>query len=224
MTQASGLYKWWLGADGISMGHTLFYTLLPLLACIPYGWSHSIEQKSGYTKNVVVKTGKLQYYLAKYVASFLAGGLVVLIPLALNFLMMGCVIPAVKPSIVWIMYYGISRGSMWSQIFYGNPLLFVLLCMLLNFIFAGLFSTLSFWVSVYMKNWIAAVLIPVLGLFAIDYIKLMFDRYVVAPTQFLHPVFLLAEVSGRIVCIEAVLFFTFSFGSVVRSGVKHEIL
>lgn len=223
MIQSNGLYKWWLVPDGASLGNTLFFTLLPLLACIPYGWSQCIEQKSGYTKNVVVKAGKQQYYLAKYIASFLAGGVVVVIPLMVNFLLVACFIPAIKPSVMYWMYYGIARGSMWSQIFYSHPLIFVFLCMVLNFLFAGVFSTLSYGLSVYMKNWIAVVLLPVLAMFALDYGRIMFGRYLIAPAQFLHPVFVMADVNGWIVLAEWILFFLFSFGSIVRSGVKHEI-
>lgn len=36
----------------------LFYTLLPLLVCLVYGWSHFGERKSGYVMNVMTRTHK----------------------------------------------------------------------------------------------------------------------------------------------------------------------
>ena len=36
----------------------LFYTLLPLLVCLAYGWSYFGERKSGYVMNVMIRTHK----------------------------------------------------------------------------------------------------------------------------------------------------------------------
>ena len=42
MQQAASLYNHWIGGEAQSLGYTLFYTLLPLLAVFPYGWSYSL--------------------------------------------------------------------------------------------------------------------------------------------------------------------------------------
>ena len=36
----------------------LFYTLMPLLVCLAYGWSYFGERKSGYVMNVMIRTHK----------------------------------------------------------------------------------------------------------------------------------------------------------------------
>ena len=46
MQQAASLYNHWIGGEAQSLGYTLFYTLLPLLAVFPYGWSYCTERKA----------------------------------------------------------------------------------------------------------------------------------------------------------------------------------
>lgn len=160
MTPAFSLFNHWVSGESTSFGFTLFFTLLPLLAVLPYGWSYFIEYKSGYLKQVVVRSSKLQYFLAKYIATFMAGGLVVCIPLVINLLVVACFIPAITPSPMYALYYSIAHVSMWSQFFYSQPLFFVILYLMLTFIFGGLFATMSLSISFFCKNRIAIILVP----------------------------------------------------------------
>ena len=72
---ASTLYNVWLGNEGYSFAFSVFYCLFPLLCVLPYGWSLSLDMKSGYLKNIAVRTSRKKYFLSKYLTAFLGGAL-----------------------------------------------------------------------------------------------------------------------------------------------------
>lgn len=93
MIEANTLYNHWMGGEMQSFGAICFFYVLPLLAAIPYGWSYFVEKRSGYTKYLMIKGGKREYFICKYVAVFCSGGLVVLLPLILNFILVAMFVP-----------------------------------------------------------------------------------------------------------------------------------
>lgn len=227
MNQISGLYNRWIGGESFSMGFVLFFTLFPLLAAFPYGWSQCMEGKSGYTKNVVIRGGKLPYFFAKYIATFLSGGLVVLIPLVCNFLLVACFVPAWKPTIIYTMYYPIHHGSLWSEVFYTYPLVFVLLYLGLDFIFGGLFATMSYGLAAFVKNRVAVVMVPFFCMLGLHYCRTLLVYRVykeISPLNYLHALCVDNQVEPGIVMAEGLIFFILPFFIIWRAGVRHEIL
>ena len=81
------LYNHWVGGETHTLGSSVYFFIFPLLVAIPYGWSFCNEHRIGYTRCMVLKTGKFPYYFAKYCAVFLSGGLTMVIPLVFNFLL-----------------------------------------------------------------------------------------------------------------------------------------
>lgn len=227
MVGAFSLYNRWLGADNISLGSTFFFYLLPLLAAVPYGWSYAVEQKSGYVCNVAVRGGKWKYFLAKYIAMFLSGGLTVLIPLACSLAAVACFVPATRPSYFYVNYLAVPHGNLWSGLFYRAPLVFTLLHILLAFVFAGLFADLCFSISLYIKNQFAVVLLPFFAVYGLDYSYTLWGRmtnWEISPLRFLSAG--IPQNSGNTVVVlaEMALLLALSFGLVMRAGVKREIL
>ena len=164
-------YTSWIGGDYQFSMSPLFYMLLPLLAGLAYGWSFSVERKSGYAAQVISRsTKKSQYFLAKYVATFLAGGAVVAIPLLLNLVTISCFIPAYPPDIFYKMYYFMSYHYL-RGLFYSSPLAYVGYVILLDFVFAGLFAVVCVALGFFVKNKFAVVLLPFLGVLAVQYLQ-----------------------------------------------------
>lgn len=189
MTQSSSLYNHWIGAEFSSLGFTLFFTLLPIIAVLPYGWSYFTENKAGYVKVVVTRSGKWQYFLTKYIGVFTAGGLVILIPQILNLLIVASFVPAITPTKLYPLSYIVTHGSLWSELFYLYPLIYVILYLILNFIFAGLFATMSLTISFFIKNRIAILLMPFFIIFVLHYCR-RFTAYIfyheISPLNYLH--------------------------------------
>lgn len=222
-----GLYNSWIGGETSSLGYILFYALIPLLAAIPYGWSYCREWNEGYIKYVATRCEKKEYCLAKYIAVFLSGGLVIFIPLCVNFILTACFVPAYQPSIIYQLYYSVSHGSMWSELFYSHPLVYVLLYLILDFIFGGLFATLSYAVSLFIKNWFVVIILPFLCVLGLHYSRAMLAYRVyleISPINFLHATNIENNASAAVITVEGLIFFLVPFILIMREGAKGEVL
>lgn len=137
------LYNSWIGGECVSVGYTLFFTLLPLLAVLPYGRSFSQEQKNGYLKVIIPRCGRTRYFASKWVATFLSGGVAVVLPLLVSLGICALVFPAVKPNVIYNQYFAFGHESMGSALFHTHPLVYTLLYLGIDFVFSGLFACLS---------------------------------------------------------------------------------
>lgn len=221
------LYREWMGQDYSYAFPSLFYMLLPLLASLAFGWSYFEERKSGYVMNAVVRSRKKsQYFLAKYIAVFLAGGVTILLPLVCNFLAMACFEPAYPPDHFEMAYHSVSWHFL-RDVYYASPLAYVLYVMALDFVFAGLLATASMALAFFLKNKFAVILLPFLFLLWVDY----FHGYVwswisnieISPLNFLRG-FATSIVSWETILIWIIFLLAFSLGTVWWKGGKDDVL
>lgn len=221
------LYNGCVSMDFASSMTPLFYTLMPLLVCLAYGWSYFGERKSGYVMNVMTRTHKKsQYLLAKYIAVFLSGGAVVAIPLIANFLAVACFIPAYQPDLYYSFYYGVQMHFL-RELFYAMPLLFFGYLIAVNFLFGGLFAVCSMMLTFFIKNKFSVVLLPFMCLFGVLYLQdnvcfFLSDVYI-APMDFLRG-YTMQHTSGIVILIWAVLLLVFTLGTVWGKGARDDVL
>jgi hypothetical protein len=221
------LYNNWMGVRRSSIGAICFFYLLPLLAAFPYGWGYLSEKKNGYVKSLISKCGKKTYYGSKYIATFVAGGVVIFVPLLINFVMVACFIPAYLPNIHYFPYYGIMQGDIWGNLFYSVPLLYVILYTVLDFIFAGLFACMSLACSMFIENRIAVLLTPYFLVLLLHYARsLNYYRfyYEISPLNFLGAQPTENTSSWIIILLEGCIFFFITLGMVAVAGRKKELL
>lgn len=225
--QSISLYNSWIGGEISSFGFTGFFYLLPLLAALPYGWSYFQEKQSGYAGMIAMRAGRKNYFLAKFAATFLSGGLVIFIPLVVNLLAVACFVPARLPLIIHRTYYGVEYGSMWAELFYTHPLIFVFMYLVLDFVFAGFFACLCMTVAFFSRNSLAVILLPYLSILFLHHCRL-FTQYTnvdeISPLYYLHSTCLTNFVNGWIVLGEGVLLAVLTLGIVLGIGAKREIL
>lgn len=225
MTQAFGLYNSWIGGESSSLGFVFFFTLFPVLAALPYGWSYQEEVKSGYLKIAEVRAGRLRYLGAKYIAAFLAGGGCVVLPLIGNFILTACFVPAVKPSILYEIYYPMHYGAICSELFFEHPFLFVVMYWCIDFIFGGLFAAMAMATGFFSKKRIVALLGPFLFVLMLQYARTFLFGIVyreISPLYFLHATSVENIADGRIIFAEALLIFAVTCGIVFGGGKKRE--
>lgn len=225
MTQAFGLYNLWIGGESNSLGFALFFMLFPLLAVFPYGWSYQAEKKNGYLKMAEIRAGRRNYLLAKYIAAFLTGGCSITLPLLANFVGTACFVPAVKPTIIYDIYYPMHYGGIGSQIFFENPLCFVLMYMVLDFIYGGLFAVLGIAIGFFSKNRVVPVIGPFLFALALQYLRtFLFGRIYkeISPLYFLHAASVENVADARIICVEGLLILGLTLGIVWGRGRRSE--
>lgn len=62
MITSESLFNRWLALDVASFPTSTFYFMIPLIVVLPYGWSLVSEIRSGYTKNIIVRTTRKNYF------------------------------------------------------------------------------------------------------------------------------------------------------------------
>jgi hypothetical protein len=230
LTAMSSLFNSWIGMSDLSAGSVQYFFLFPLLVAIPFGWSYCAERRSGYIKNIVVRTGRTNYHLSKYIATFLSGGLAMAIPLLANFLLTAMFVPAVLPDVSCVTAYGILSSSMFSMLFYAHPFIYVFTYLAVDFVFCGLIACLCFAVSAFVKNRIVVVLLPFFILLGFHYFCYSFVYTSSAiiytelsPMYFLRPVTAAYPANGYVVAVEGAVLFLVTFLITVVRGRRHEI-
>lgn len=178
-----------ISRDKSSVIGAMFYTFLPLVCVLGYGWSYASDLRSGYIKNIITRTGKRQYIISKYFATFISGGLVVLIPVVINIVVLACYMPFRMANPYWQLYYSEMPAFPFSKLFFTAPVLYLLISLVGHFLIGGLYATSSMVVSVFNTNKYIVALLPfVLSLIYAyicnNYLNNMF-RAELDPTKFL---------------------------------------
>lgn len=222
-------YQSWLGTDLVSLASTLFFTLLPVCAVLPYAASYHQERKAGYLRVALPQCGKKPYYIAKSAAVFLTGAAVVLIPLALNFLAVSAFIPAITPQVNYNFYNHVYFGSLWADLFFTAPLLYTVLYILLDGLFGGLLALFAFALSFFIRNRIIILALPLLLVLGLGYLSDMATANYqgLAPVTFSMLDFLRAAsatcTKGWVVALEAALLAGFSGVTIWLRGIRGEV-
>ena len=113
-----------------------------IIAIFPYAGSLYQDIKSGYVKIIFTKVSKKKYFVSKIIAAFLSGGTAVVIPLILNLFLTALFVPALRPDASTMMF-SINDGSMFSDIYYSKPFVYILLKIIFACIFGKLYIHLN---------------------------------------------------------------------------------
>ena len=168
---AQGAYTLWMPASVMKSVPNLFFFIAPLLVGLSYSWSWRSDMKSGYAALMLIRCPRDQWYVSKALATFVAGGLVVCIPLLLNLVILLCSVPAFMPDIVDVVYTGLWRKVFLSELFYTCPPAYVAVRFLLDFVLSGLWATTVLALSLFIRNRVAIVTLPYIGLIAVKYVS-----------------------------------------------------
>lgn len=148
----------------------MFYRFIPLITVLAYGWSYSSDVRSGYIKSIITRTSKLKYLTSKYFATFISGGLVVLIPVLVNILTIACFMPFRMPSIAESTNYSELPAFAFANFFYEAPSLYMSIILIFHFILGGLFATFAMAVSMFTTNKYIVTISPFVFSFVYSYL------------------------------------------------------
>ena len=224
MITSESIFNHWLALDVSSFSTSVFYFLLPIIVAMPYGWSLVSEIKSGYVKNIMVRTTRKKYIISKYIANFVSASLVIIIPLLLNFIILAMFIPALKMESIYP-YGTIGQGCMWAELYYENPLIYCLLYLLLDGVFAGLIASICTALAFIVKNKVIVIIIPFILMMVWDYIDtnyLIGGEY--SPVKFLQALPIAHNCYGWAVAAIGMVLFICTFGYSLYKGKRYEVL
>ena len=219
------LFNSWISEEWSSSGQSLFFLMLPFFSSLAYSWSLCSEIKSGYIKHIVTRINRKKYFMSKFFAVFISGGIVIVIPMLLNFMLVSSFIPAIKPDIFYDMYYANSNTTQaFSILFFEHPFLFVGYRFLSAFIYSGLFAVLGMTVAFFVRNKFIVVAFPFLFSLTLSYISSYhFLPFVFSPVHFLHGGGEAYRTSAAVIICEAMALFLVTFITVRIKGEKDDI-
>lgn len=142
-----------------SYGAVLFQLVWPALAAIPYAWSYSMERRSGIYNQIVTRSSAGRYILAKYIAVFVSGGLVISLTVLTDLLLNALVCPSSTPD-VCIRVSAVSNDTFLSELFYTNPWAHALIWCVVVFFLGGAAAGLVFFVGAKLKLRVLVMLVP----------------------------------------------------------------
>ncbi len=209
----------WIG-NSKSIYSKMFFYIIPALCPFTYSWSYCVDFK----KNHFNSETSVKYYISKFIAVFISSGIVIAIPLFINFVGISLFIPTFKPDSVYDIYYGMFSNKFLSYLFYNTPPVYIFIVILLNFVFGGLFGCLGLSISTIIKSKIIAVTSPSFILILIAFIKDTFlsnSMIDIFPISFIYPC-ISHSVKWLIVITEISIFLLFSLFLPITRGCRNE--
>lgn len=216
-------YESWIGGEWYSLFSYVFFMILPLLSVITLGDSLVFDKVSGYSKNLFIRGKRKDYYFARFISSFISGGIVVIVPLFLNILLYCTTLPSLTPEV--------ARGTspifadcMWSELFYSHPMVYVVLYLLIILVFSGLFSAFAAAIGSLTENKFLPLVFPFIC-YLFSYISLAsigLGRY--SPFCFLTPAQRVQNITLGVIIAEALLIFIPTAALFVWKSKKDETL
>ena len=158
----------WIGTDYLFAYNQMFYILLPVLACLPYGGSLYTDIKTGYDKNICVKSSRLNYAFAKSVSVFLSGFVSVCLPLAMNLFIAAGLYPNFIPERLNATSIPLDDVYLFAAIYDKHPAIYCLIYILVDSLFAGAMALTSLSLTVKVKSSFTAVVTPMVLFFMFD--------------------------------------------------------
>ena len=162
--QIQTLYNSWIGGRLDEALPLIFFFALPIFAVIPYSWTYLSEEKSGYIRTMVTRLGKVPFYTGKYISIFLSGFITVVIPMLISFGFIACLIPAYQPDVTFDLYYQVKDTNLLGNLYYQHPLVTAFISMVIIGVFAGIWATIPYVVSLFVKNKFVVLFAPYLVL------------------------------------------------------------
>lgn len=227
---ATGVYYKWIGGDAGQFTTSLFYFLVFLICTIPFSWSLVSEKQSCYEQSMVVRAGKYGYYLSKYIASFVSGAFVIVVPLIINFVGSACFVPAFMPQPYALLYSGVSVEYLWGDLYCKLPLLYVGLYILLAGVMAGLWATVGVSISFLSANRFVVMICPYLFLLFFHVLWRNIATYILKVSVQLSPIYFILprEIefcnNGFVILLWIAVILAFDFLVLRKKGIKADVL
>ena len=162
----------WMGGENYSLQAALYFMWIPILG--------------GYGNQAATRLGWRAYLGAKYLAVFLSGAAVAVLPLAFDFLATNLFLPAVRPQ-AGLGLFPIGAEGFLGDLYYAHPLLYLLVYLAMDGLFYGLFTTVSLFASLWTRNRFAVLLAPVLAYLLLYGLGTTTGQLAACPAGYLRP-------------------------------------
>lgn len=221
------LFVWWIAQNGITWGSVTFYTVWPILAAMPFSWSYAQEARSGSLIQYITRMNRKQYLTAKYLSVFIAGGIVVSLPVFADLLLSAMFCPDISLKFL-NQLTPITDKSFLATIFFNRPWLHALIWCIVEFLFGGSAAVLAFLFGKKVSLSSVVILIPFIIMYILAVIGTVIAEITKTDLQ-LSPIMMAMQASlsyspGWLIFSTLGLFCTISFGVAYFLVVKDDLL
>lgn len=187
MEYPSGVFTEWIG-EGSSQYSYLYFLIMPLLAALPYADSFFGDVGNHFINMICTRTERKKFFICRYLAVFISGGVTALIPLLINFMLCMSVLPFIHPEIAGYMSLIVPATSM-SVLYVRAIGLYIFLSLLIIFIFGGTIATFALAASYYSNYRFTVLLSPVILCIFLTSLFELLGMKAWQPVYFVHPGF-----------------------------------
>ena len=153
------LFTSWLAVNSASIGSNLYNMLWPILASMPFGSSYSADRSSGYFNQIICRVNSKHYYIAKYIAVYISGGIAIFIPCLFDLLINALICPVCTPDVTTSIL-PIFNMSFISELYYTQPWIHALTWCILKFIWGGIAASTCWLVGSKCRFQTIVILVP----------------------------------------------------------------
>lgn len=208
MTFPFSVFNRWMGsAMGKEPFSTAYVYVCMLLAALPYCGLFVKDNKNQYILQYYSRVSRKSVHVSRFITTFISGGMIVFIPVLLNFMMTTMFLPALNP-----VENGefLNRGlSFMADLYCNHIFIYTFIYMIQMFLYGGAFSVISLAVSFFLDNSFLTVKTPFVGFYGIGVIsticKNLFGTYSFSPMSIMCPSHLIMDQSLFAFIMEPVL-------------------
>ena len=161
-------------ANSITFGGLFGRYLVGMLCALPYATAFLQEYDAGMASSVMVRCGGRTYFASKFCACWLMGGTVNLLGQALLFVGLSTLAPLFTQELLDRM-----SGFYYFSLAQGMPVLYFVVALYYAFLVGALMAGVAMWVSGYVMNRYAVLVVPAVVLFVHIQVNQIFQ----IPTQ-----------------------------------------
>lgn len=202
----------------------LFLMILPILSTLPHGGSYHYDLKTGYIKMIYTRVSRKKYLIVKYITTFVAGGMVVIIPLFISLLLTKAALPSLVPVMNGL--FKLSGNRVMADLYYSNTSLYIGIYFLLYFLYAGSFATISLTVSSLFNYSFFVMLTPFGVYYSLNLISTYIKSktiYSFGPQQLLY-LTQISKIRMEVLILEPIIICIVAFLIYWIRGLKYDIL
>lgn len=177
----------WIGTDFRLAYNGLYYIVFPILACLPFAGSYYEDIARGYDKNICVRISRRQYMLAKCIAVYASAFVCVVVPLLLNLFIVAGLYPNGLPNKLDFLSAGVIDCYRFSLLFNQSPLIYCLVFILVDGLFAGALGLVSVAVARLCRSQFAAVVTPFVAYILTGVLMINDSGYSVSVMDMVNP-------------------------------------
>lgn len=180
-------FNHFIGLDYVHGECQTLYTILPILASLPFAGTLVSDKKSGYIQNIIIKTSRISFYVSKIITVFLSGFIVTLTILSFDLILTMCAFPILPPEAITANFPSAYENSMFLELFVNHPIVYTALYILIDSTFMGIIAVVSLTIGSFIPNTYIAAVSGTIFYYFLSYLFSVFQLNTQNPYVYLIP-------------------------------------